>query len=129
MDGAAYPKRLRLREPSQFSAVFDGAELRISAGEILLLARRNALESPRLGIVIGRKVCRHACRRNRFKRVVRESYRHRQADLQGLDIVILARAGIARLEPADLRDRISTVWVRLGKRLNATQSSPAHSSP
>lgn len=127
MTGAAYPKRLRLREPAQFGTVFNGAELRLSAGEILLLARRNALSHPRLGIVIGRKVCRHAVRRNRFKRAVRESYRLHQAGLHGLDIVILARSGVAGLELRELRERIASLWVRLGKRLSASPPSPASS--
>jgi ribonuclease P protein component len=119
MPGAAFPKRLRLREPAQFSAVFDAAEVRLSAGEVLLLARRNTLDHPRLGVVIGRKVCRHAAGRNRFKRAVRESYRLRQAELGGLDIIVLARAGVARLEPPLLRERIESLWPRLAKRLNS----------
>ena len=132
MSGAGFAKRLRLREPAQFRAVFDAAEVRLSAGELLLLARANSLDHPRLGIVIGRKVCRLASRRNRFKRAVRESYRLRQAELLGLDIIILARAGTGALDSAGLNERIATLWARLTKRLRTGQapqgSSPAHSS-
>jgi len=122
MSGAGFPRRLRLGEPAQFQAVFDGADVRISAGELLLLARANQLAHPRLGIVIGRKVCRLASGRNVVKRLLRESYRQRQADLQGFDIIVLARSGIAQLERAALNERISTLWKRMSKRLAAQAS-------
>ena len=118
MQGAAFPRRLRLQQPAQFQAVFDGAELRISSGELLLLARGNQLLHPRLGIVIGRKVCPRATRRNRVKRLIRETYRQRQAELEGLDIIVLARGGIAALEPPALLERITGLWTRLLNRRN-----------
>jgi ribonuclease P protein component len=115
--GATFSKRLRLCEPAQFRAVFDAAELRLSAGEILLLARSNALGHPRLGIVIGRKACKLAVGRNRFKRTVRESYRLRQQEFAGMDIIVLARSGIAVLDRTTLNQRVSSLWTRLSKRL------------
>ena len=116
MRGAALSRRLRLQQPAQFKAVFDGAELRISAGPLLLLARANQLPHARLGIVIGRKHCPLATRRNRVKRLLRESYRQQQAQLQGLDIIVLARSGTANLEAPELAERITSLWTRLLKR-------------
>jgi len=116
MAGAAFPKSLRLLEPQQFRAVFDGQPLRISAGEVLLLARPNALATARIGVVIGKKVCRRACDRNRFKRAVREAFRLRSAELPAADIIILARNGIADLDSGDIRQRVTTLWNRLLKR-------------
>ena len=117
MLGAAYPRRLRLQQPAQFQAVFDAAKLRISTGELLLLARSNQLPHPRLGIVVGRKVCRLASRRNRIKRLIRDGFRQRQALLRGFDIIVLARGGVANLEPPALAERITSLWTKLLKRL------------
>jgi ribonuclease P protein component len=129
MAGARFPKRSRLLEPQQFRAVFDGPQQRLSAGELLLLSRPNQLPHARIGIVIGKKVSRRACDRNRFKRVIRESFRHQHA-LAGQDIIVLARRGIADLDNPEINRRIHSLWLRLIERTvaTATRGSPRESS-
>lgn len=124
MAGARFPKRSRLLEPRQFRAVFDDPQHRLSGGELLLLSRPNGFAHARIGIVIGKKVARRACDRNRFKRVIRESFRH-QHELGGQDVIVLARRGVADLENADLNQRIHSLWLRLLKR--TTAESPRES--
>ena len=41
--------------------------------------------------MVGKKHLKKAVDRNRFKRLVRESFRHHQEQLKGLDIIVLAR--------------------------------------
>jgi ribonuclease P protein component len=118
MARARFPKRSRLLEPQQFRAVFDHPQQRLSAGELLLLSRPNQCEHARIGIVIGKKVARRACDRNRFKRVIRESFRQ-QPLLTGQDVIVLARRGIAALANAEINRRIQSLWLRLLKRTTA----------
>jgi ribonuclease P protein component len=131
MGVSAFPRQARLLKPAEFKSVFDSPPLRFSAGEILLLAKpRDATSAPRLGVVAPKKACRLATGRNRFKRQVRESYRLRQDALAGLDIVILARNGIADLDNTGIRQRLDTLWTRLLKRAPSVLAShlPSESS-
>lgn len=55
------------------------------------LSDQAPVEPARLGLVVGKKHLKKAVDRNRFKRLVRESFRHHQEQLKGLDIIVLAR--------------------------------------
>ena len=97
----------------------------------MLLAVANTASAARLGIVVGKKSCKLATERNRFKRTVRESFRHQCDTLGALDIVIMARRGIAELDNQGMRQRLDTLWTRLRARrlkLLRQESSPASSS-
>jgi ribonuclease P protein component len=84
------PKSRHLRLPSEFSAVYD-ARVRESRGPIMVYALPNALGYPRLGMSVNRKVGT-AVRRNRIRRLIRESFRLLQHDLpQGYDLVVVVR--------------------------------------
>ncbi|WP_223351813.1 ribonuclease P protein component, partial [Escherichia coli] len=77
----------RLLTARQFSAVFDSPTGKVPGKHVLLLARENGLDHPRLGLVIGKKNVKLAVQRNRLKRLIRESFRHNQETLAGWDIV------------------------------------------
>ena len=51
--------------------------------------------------------------RNRIKRLIRESFRHHQSDIDALDFVILGRAGLAELDNQQIREMIDALWFRL----------------
>jgi len=44
---------------------------------------------------------------------VRESFRHSQQQLGSLDIVVIARAGIAKQPNRDLAQALEKIWKRL----------------
>ncbi len=63
-------------------------------------------QGSRLGIIASRKVGNAVCR-NRFKRRVREWFRHRRADFeQDLDLLVIARRSGVRLSAGDLDRRL-----------------------
>ncbi|HTL28998.1 MAG TPA: ribonuclease P protein component [Tepidisphaeraceae bacterium] len=85
-----FPRTHRLRSKIDFSKVFD-ARMRESRGPITIYALPNNLNHPRMGISIGRAVGT-APRRNRIKRLLRESFRLMQHDFpRGYDLVITVR--------------------------------------
>ena len=75
-----------------------------------------ATSPARLGLVIAKKHVRLAVQRNRVKRQLRESFRRHQQVLVGLDIVVLARPGLGKLDNATLRAMIDAQWQRLLKQ-------------
>jgi ribonuclease P protein component len=85
-----FPRSHRLGGRKAFGAVFDG-KVRESRGPLSALAIPNGLDRLRVGIAIGRAVG-NAAKRNRIKRLLRESVRLTQHDLpSGYDVVIVVR--------------------------------------
>jgi len=106
-----YPKSHRLGGRLQFAAVFD-AKVRESRGPLTAYALPNDAGHPRLGISIGRRVGT-APRRNRIKRMLRESFRLMQHDLpRGYDFVIVVRPH-EPLMLADYQRLMSGTFVKL----------------
>ncbi|MCY1265455.1 Ribonuclease P protein component [compost metagenome] len=103
----------RLLTSRQFTAVFDSPTTKVPGKHVLLLARENGLDHPRLGLVIGKKNVKLAVERNRLKRIIRESFRHNQESLGGLDIVIIARRGLGDMENPELHLQFGKLWKRL----------------
>ena len=130
--GQAFPKSMRLLNSSDFQSVFDDATLRTSHQHFLLLARRNQLNLPRLGLVIAKKHIRLAVDRNRMKRLIRETFRVKQQQLAGIDVIVLARKGMADLANPALIEQLEGQWQRLIRRVQkdaAEQAKNATSKP
>ncbi len=78
-----------------------------------MLARPNGLKEARLGLIVAKKNIRLAVKRNRIKRVVRDSFRLNQQSLVTLDIIFLARRGLDKLEPAEQQKVLLQSWRKL----------------
>lgn len=114
-----FGRDLRLTQAGQFKKVFDGAT-RVGNRWLTLLAVANPdSASPRLGMAIAKRRIRLAHRRNRLKRIVRESFRHHQHQLGGLDCVVLAGNAAQSADAAQLRRAIDELWPRIVKRCAA----------
>lgn len=83
-----FGKDNRLPDAAAFGRVFQKAS-RSRDKLFTVLCRRNEKGAARLGLAISKKHCRQAARRNRIKRIIRESFRQQQASLAGLDIVVI----------------------------------------
>jgi ribonuclease P protein component len=82
---------MRLRSKRDFKAIYQ-ANVRVKVGPLLVYGRPNDLDHSRLGLAIARRVG-SAVRRHRLKRMLRESFRLLQYDLQaGYDFIISAQA-------------------------------------
>jgi ribonuclease P protein component len=106
-----FPPSHRLRLKADFRAVFD-AGVKQSRGPLAVLAKPNELGHPRIGLSVPRRVGT-APRRNRIKRLLRESFRLMQHDLpEGYDFVVVVRPH----EPlilADYQRLLSGLFVKL----------------
>jgi len=110
-----FGREKRLLTPRQFKAVFDSPTGKVPGKHVLLLARDNELDHPRLGLVIGKKSVKLSVERNRLKRLIRESFRLHQETLVGWDIVIVARKGLGDLQNPELIQQFGKLWKRLAR--------------
>jgi ribonuclease P protein component len=111
----SFGREKRLLKPRQFKAVFDSPSGKVAGRNVLLLARANGLDHPRLGLVIGKKSVRLSVERNRLKRQIRETFRQSQDDLAGWDVVVVARKGLGDLDNPELAGQFIKLWKRLAR--------------
>lgn len=70
------PKQYRLKKRSAFKATYKVKNSTHSGGVTLFAGRKKTEEIPtKVGFVVSKKVHKRAVRRNRLKRLMRESYR------------------------------------------------------
>ncbi len=110
-----FTQQYRLLGRVDFEPVMKAPRHRLGADVFLLLAKANTLEHGRLGLIVAKKNVKKATRRNWVKRQCREYFRCNQHTVGHLDIVLLAKKGIAELSHEELTQRLETVWGKLAR--------------
>jgi ribonuclease P protein component len=106
-----------LTRTDEFSSVFGFR--RAIRGSFFLLhygPARPAGASARLGLVIGKKLLRHAVGRNCVRRIAREHFRLRRAGLPACDLVLRLAVRLAKPDRQALAADIETLLARLANR-------------
>ena len=81
-----FPKSARLLKTDEFSSVFRLRPWARSAHFVLYARQTDG--SARLGLVTGRKFAPRAATRNLIRRIARETFRVRRAELEGWDMLL-----------------------------------------
>ncbi len=95
--------------PVHFNFVFEQPQ-RASVLQMIILGRLNQLGYPRIGLTVAKKHVRHACQRNRIKRLARESFRLNQHKLPSMDFIFLVKKGVAELDNHTLMETLEKLW-------------------
>ena len=109
-----FARRYRLTKTDEFSSVFGFR--RAIRGKLLMLhyqPRPEGMTEPRLGLVVGKKLLKHAVARNRLKRIVREQFRLRRASLPGVDLVVRLAVKPKPLDGKQIADDIVALFDKL----------------
>jgi len=113
----SFTRANRLLTAKQFNSVFEKPYKRHHA-YMTLLVRENNSPLARLGLAVAKKNIKLAVRRNRFKRIVRESFRQHKVQLSGLDIVVLAKQAANTASSRQIRTVLEQQWQHLEKQFN-----------
>jgi ribonuclease P protein component len=112
-----YTRTMRVRSRLDFSAVFE-PKVREARGPLVVYAIPTEQQTPRLGLSVSRHVGT-APRRNRIKRLLRESFRLMQHDFpRPYDLVIVVRPH-EPLMLADYQRLLSGLMVKLHQKWEA----------
>jgi len=111
----SFPRAARLDGPHAYAAVF--AYKCSAAGRYFRVYAKPGSGGPaRLGIVVSTRVEARAVGRNASKRLTREAFRRRRAELPRLDFVVRVMSRIAKLETAQARDELHGLLDGVGRR-------------
>lgn len=79
--------------------------------EFIILYSFNKQEFARLGLALSKKMIAKANDRNRLKRLIREAFR--TSKLPAIDLIFLARAGVAKVDNKTITARLGQTWEKL----------------
>jgi ribonuclease P protein component len=114
----------RLRSPVEFDRVYRQGK-RAGDGLFAVNALANDLGFARLGMSVSARTVGNAVRRNRVRRIIRESFRGWAAALPAVDLVVTSRPGARDAA----RELIIASLERLINRTSATASQGRQEQP
>ena len=110
-----FSKQKRLLKKKEFDCVFKQAK-KIVTPEFIFLYCVSQTDHARLGMALSKKTIAKAHDRNRLKRMLRETFRLRH--LPAMDIVVLARRGVANVEHSLITTKLGKAWDKLSALCN-----------
>jgi ribonuclease P protein component len=112
MAPAAFPRAARLLTPKDFARL-RAESRRVGTRHFSAEVAPNALGAARLGLAVSKRVSKSAVRRNRIKRVARDSFRHVRDRLPAVDVLLIARSSADQEDNPALRAELERLWQRI----------------
>lgn len=113
------PKEVRLQNSAEFRLVYEKGD-RYDGSLMSIFVVPNAFEFHRFGVTASRKMSPRAVKRNRAKRLIRETFRLSGAELEGLrrryDWVFNAKRSLLRVKAAESLKDFHEIVVRVGRK-------------
>lgn len=105
-----FNKSKRLLKKIDYDLVFSQSK-KLTTPEFIVLYCNNNIGHARLGLAIAKKSVPKAHDRNRLKRLLRESFRTKALD--PIDIVVLAKRGVEKIQNSTILLNLNKVWDKL----------------
>ena len=120
-DSSRTSKHSRLTCAAEFDRVFKNSR-RSADSFFTVLYCRNDLGYSRLGLAIAKRNIRLAVQRNRLKRIIRQSFHDARQELDGLDIVVMARSNARNATNANLFSSLRDHWQKVARQATANRT-------
>jgi ribonuclease P protein component len=106
------PRTHRLTRHADFQRLYDEGRKFVHRLAVFFVLP-SAGGVPRVGLTVSRRIGK-AVRRNRIKRRLREAWRRRLDELPAVDVVVVARAGLAEARFSQIEEAVSRFlsWLR-----------------
>ena len=101
-----------IRRAAEFDAVFKRGK-RLFSACFALCYLKTERDYPRLGMMISKKQCALAVRRNRIKRITREHFRLHQQELTGFDVVVWLRSSTKAISDQEQTECLKNLFAQL----------------
>lgn len=112
MASAAFPRAARLLTPKDFARLRTCSR-RVGTRHFSAEVAPSLGVAARLGMAVSKRVSKSAVRRNRIKRIARDSFRHVWPELPAFDILLIARFSADQEDNSSLRAELSRLWQRI----------------
>lgn len=112
MAGARFPRAARILKPQDFTQLRRTAR-RVGCRHFNAEAAPGTTDCARLGLAVSRRVSTSAVRRNRIKRIARDSFRKIRETLPLVDVLLIARESADAQSNEILRADLEALWQRL----------------
>lgn len=108
-------KQQRLKTPAEFQSVYSSKQWGGSKHFTFNVLANNLDQQNTLGVTVSKKVSKRAVDRNHLKRIMREFFRHRQSDLNGVNLVLTAKPSSKRAGKVEQRESLEELWSKVLK--------------
>jgi ribonuclease P protein component len=105
----------RLKTPSDFQLVYGSKQWGGSKYFTFNVLANDVDVYNTLGVTVSKKVSKRAVDRNHLKRVMREFYRLRQAELHGVNLVLTAKPASKLANSSERLKSLEELWVKVLK--------------
>ncbi|ADD79853.1 ribonuclease P protein component [Candidatus Riesia pediculicola] len=106
-----FSKKFRLSKKKFFDRAFKNPK-KVSYNGIVIFAKENFLQYPRIGLIISKKNIKHSSERNRIKRLIRECFRLNLFFLKKMDFIVLVKRNLKNLENRRINKTLNKLWTQ-----------------
>jgi len=103
----------KLHTAAEFERARRGRDRHTDALFIVQSAKNEAGQA-RLGMAVSARAAGNAVRRNRLRRLIRESFRMHRHDLPAVDLLVTARAAAAAASNREVFASLASLWRSIG---------------
>jgi ribonuclease P protein component len=116
------PAPKRLRRKADFETVYARGR-RFGNGFFGVTVNLNDKGGPRLGLAVAVKVAGNGVKRNRLRRIIRESFRLHQYELPAVDLVVSARNAARDAASPVLQQSLAALWKKVNELCSTSSRS------
>jgi ribonuclease P protein component len=112
----SFSSQAKLLKTDEFSSVFN-LRKRIANKHLVFRYRANALNRPRLGLIVSKKIAKLAVDRNYMKRVLREMFRLNQHNLPACDMIVQVQIAFKKTNFMLIKQEFEQLKIKLNSKI------------